>query len=69
MIREGIRRAFALALRGGRRDRWEREVEDEIQLHLMLRAEQLLAEGRSLSKRRFPATDQGQQNSAQTTQI
>ena len=47
MIRDGIRRAFALALRGGRRDRWEREVEDEIQLHLMLRAEQLLAEGRA----------------------
>jgi len=47
MIRDGIRRAFALALRGGRRDRWEREVEDEIQLHLTLRAEQLLAEGRA----------------------
>jgi predicted permease len=45
MIRRGIRRAFSLALR--RRDRWERDVEDEIQLHLTLRAEQLLAEGRS----------------------
>jgi putative ABC transport system permease protein len=39
MIRDGIRRVFDLALR--RRDRWEREVEDEIKLHLLLRAEQL----------------------------
>jgi putative ABC transport system permease protein len=45
MIRDGIRRAFSLALR--RRDRWERDVEDEIELHLTLRAEQLLAEGRA----------------------
>ncbi len=45
MIRDGIRRAFSLALR--RRDRWERDVEDEIQFHLTLRAEQLLAEGRT----------------------
>jgi putative ABC transport system permease protein len=43
MIRDGIRRVFDLALR--RRDRWEREVEDEITLHLALRAEQLAAEG------------------------
>jgi predicted permease len=43
MIRSGIRRWFHLALR--RRDRWEREVEDEIKLHLALRAEQLMANG------------------------
>jgi putative ABC transport system permease protein len=43
MIRTGIRRAFQLALR--RRDRWEREVEDEIRLHLSLRTEQLVAQG------------------------
>jgi predicted permease len=45
MIRGNVRRLFQLALR--RRDRWEREVEDEIKLHLTLRAEQLMAEGRS----------------------
>jgi hypothetical protein len=45
MIRQGIRGAFALALR--RRDRWERDVEDEIELHLTLRAERLLAEGKA----------------------
>ena len=43
MIRNGIRRAFRLALR--RRDQWQREVEDEIKLHLTLRAEQLMARG------------------------
>ncbi len=43
MIRDGIRRVFDLALR--RRDRWEREVEDEIKLHLALRAEQLASAG------------------------
>src|SRR5690242_1347284 len=45
MIRDGIRRVFDLALR--RRDRWEREVEDEIKLHLLLRAEQLVTTGLS----------------------
>jgi putative ABC transport system permease protein len=45
MIRADVRRLFQLALR--RRDRWEREVEDEIKLHLALRAEQLMNEGRS----------------------
>ena len=45
MIRDGIRRAFSLALR--RRDRWERDVEDEVKLHLYLRAEQLAADGLS----------------------
>src|SRR5262249_32651021 len=45
MIRDGIGRVFDLALR--RRDRWEREVEDEIKLHLALRAEQLAASGMS----------------------
>jgi putative ABC transport system permease protein len=45
VIRFGIPRAFRLALR--RRDRWEREVEDEIKLHLSLRAEQLAARGAS----------------------
>ena len=43
MIRIGIPRVFRLALR--RRDRWERDVEDEIKLHLLLRAEQLAARG------------------------
>jgi predicted permease len=43
MIRRDIRQAFRLALH--RRDRWEREVEDEIKLHLALRAEQLMAAG------------------------
>jgi len=43
MIRDGIRRAFNLALR--RKDQWEREVEEEIKLHLTLRAEQLMAHG------------------------
>jgi len=43
MIRAGIRRAFRLPLRG--RHRWERDVEDEIKLHLTLRAEQLMAAG------------------------
>ncbi len=45
MIRAGIRRAFHLALR--RRDRWEDDVEEEIKLHLALRAEALLAAGAS----------------------
>jgi putative ABC transport system permease protein len=43
VIRLGIPRAFRLALR--RRDAWERDVEDEIKLHLSLRAEQLAARG------------------------
>jgi len=43
VIRDGIRRAFQLALR--RKDRWQRDVEDEITLHLTLRAEQLMAHG------------------------
>lgn len=43
MIRSGIRRAFRLALRRDRQ--WERDVDDEIELHLALRAEQLIAEG------------------------
>jgi putative ABC transport system permease protein len=46
MIRVGIRRVFRLPLRG--RDRWERDVEDEIKLHLALRAEQLVAQGLSV---------------------
>jgi predicted permease len=45
VIRTGIRRALSLALR--RRDRWEREVEEEIRLHLTLRAEQLIGAGRT----------------------
>jgi putative ABC transport system permease protein len=43
VIRAGIRRVLNLALR--RRDRWEREVEEEIKLHIALRAEQLVAQG------------------------
>ena len=53
MIRNGIRRVFDLALR--RRDRWEREVEDEITLHLALRAEQLAAAGMSADDARQEA--------------
>jgi predicted permease len=45
VIRSGIRRAFDLALR--RRDRWERDVEEEIKLHLALRAEQFATTGMS----------------------
>jgi putative ABC transport system permease protein len=43
VIRDGIKRALHLALR--REDRWERDVEEEIKLHLALRAEQLMNEG------------------------
>jgi len=43
MIRAGIRRAFHLAI--GERRRWERDVEDEIKLHLALRVEQLIERG------------------------
>jgi hypothetical protein len=43
VIRSGIRRAFDLALR--RRDRCERDVEEEIKLHLALRAEQFATTG------------------------
>src|SRR4051812_42517442 len=43
MIRPGIRRLFTLAFR--RRGTWKREVEDEMMLHLTLRAEQLAAQG------------------------
>jgi predicted permease len=43
MIRPRIRRLFRLGLR--RRTTWERDVEDEIMLHLSLRAEQLAAHG------------------------
>jgi putative ABC transport system permease protein len=46
MIRGDVRRLFQLALR--RRDRWERDVEEEIKLHLTLRAEQLVARGQSV---------------------
>jgi putative ABC transport system permease protein len=45
VIRAGVRRALRLALR--RRDQWERDVEDEIRLHLLLRSEQLAGSGRS----------------------
>jgi len=45
VIRTGIRRVFALPLRVRRR--WERDVEDEIKLHLVFRAEQLVSAGRS----------------------
>jgi putative ABC transport system permease protein len=61
-IRPGIRRAFQLVLR--RRDRWEQDVDDEIRLHLMLRAEQLVAEGRTAddavreAKERFGPLDE-----------
>jgi putative ABC transport system permease protein len=45
VIRGNIRRAFRLALR--RRDHWEQEVEDEIKLHLALRAQALADAGAS----------------------
>jgi predicted permease len=47
MIRSGIQRAFNLAIR--RRDRWQQDVDEEIELHLALRAEQLIAQGVSPS--------------------
>ncbi|HTR77541.1 MAG TPA: ABC transporter permease, partial [Gemmatimonadaceae bacterium] len=43
MIRDGIRKVFRVAV--NRPDRWERDVDEEITLHLALRAEQLIAEG------------------------
>jgi putative ABC transport system permease protein len=43
VIRDGIKRVLHLALR--REDRWARDVEEEIKLHLALRAEQLMNEG------------------------
>lgn len=45
MIRPGIRRLFRLPLR--RRDLTERDLDEEIRLHLELRAEQLQSEGMS----------------------
>jgi predicted permease len=62
VIRRNVRRWFHLALR--RRDRWEREVEDEIKLHLALRAEQLMSRGASADDayeeavRRFGSLDE-----------
>jgi putative ABC transport system permease protein len=44
MIRPSVKRFFSLSLR---RDRWEREVEEEIMSHLALRAERLVACGYS----------------------
>ena len=44
MKRSGVRRLFSLSLR---RDRWEREVEEEILTHLTIRAERLMALGMS----------------------
>src|ERR1041384_1583730 len=44
MKRSGVRRLFSLSLR---RDRWAREVEEEILTHLTIRAERLQALGMS----------------------
>lgn len=44
MKRPGVRRLFPLSLR---RDRWEREVEEEILTHLAIRSERLVALGMS----------------------
>jgi predicted permease len=44
MKRAGVRRLFSLSLR---RDRWAREVEEEILTHLTIRAERLVALGMS----------------------
>src|SRR4051812_36906011 len=44
MIRPSVRRFFSLSLR---KDRWEREVEEEITSHLALRAERLVDRGYS----------------------
>ena len=49
MIRQGIRRVLHLALR--RRDRWEREVEDEIKLHLRAARRAVSAQGASAPTR------------------
>jgi predicted permease len=56
VIRAGVRRALRLALR--RRDRWEREVDDEIAVHLALRTEQLIAAGRTPDDARAEALRQ-----------
>jgi len=61
-IRPGIRRLFRLAVR--RPDRTADEMDDEIRLHLQLRAEQLVREGlspdaaRAEAERRFGALDE-----------
>lgn len=53
MNRPGIRRLFSLSLR--RRDRWEREVEEEILTHLAIRAERLMEQGMSAPQARDEA--------------
>src|SRR5215217_3691876 len=52
-IRPGIRRLVRLALR--RRDRAREEMDDEIRLHLQLRAEQLLRDGMTAEEARREA--------------
>jgi putative ABC transport system permease protein len=63
MKRSGVRRLLSLPLR--RRDRWEREVEEEILTHLTIRAERLVALGMSPTEakdeaiRRFGSLEEG----------
>jgi putative ABC transport system permease protein len=65
MKRPGIRRLFSMPL--GRRERWEREVEEEILTHLTIRAERLMETGMAPQQakdeaiRRFGGLDQGRQ--------
>src|SRR5215208_6231216 len=65
-IRPGIRRLFRLALR--RRDLTHAEVDEEIRLHLALRAEQLVRDGlspdmaRAEAERRFGLADDARTN-------
>ena len=53
MIRPGIRRLFRLAVR--RSDLAERDLDDELELHLALRVERLIREGRSPAAARAEA--------------
>jgi len=52
MIRPSVKRFFSLSLR---RDRWEREVEEEIMTHLSLRAERLVERGYSADEAKAEA--------------
>ena len=62
MQRPGVRRLFSISLR---RDRWERDVEDEILTHLANRAERLMEQGMSAAEakneamRRFGSLEEG----------
>lgn len=67
MIRVGIREAFRLAIR--RRSLREREVEDEIRLHLELRVESLVAAGHSEAQARLIARQRFGDMTSATAQL